>query len=476
MLVTITSLQEQIAEMKRKEAEWEADKVAFLSRIAALKQEQEQWPSTKDSLLNQLRTLRKAADAPPSERQNILQNLAPIVLPSQESEETQQTTATETAPSFPVSTAKGKKVTKGGKKRRGGHKSAAASSSSSTSAPPVEPENTETKAAAADSTEPSDTAPFEFSLKWSLTQHLDCIRCVTFHPTLAYIATGSDDGTVRVTNLDPPKRGKARKNPIQIMSLRGHNGPVLSIAARQNSLISGDINGQICVWDFVETKGTLMEIHGKVDHHLTHLSTDHKDAVWSIATHENSPFFVSASADKTIRLFDSQTNDSSSISIPEGPSVVSFNSDGTTFIVGCVDGNIHIFKERQKVGSYNFTSHVVSMCPSYSPDQMFIACENKNINIFNITANTVANSFVAHEGYTSGMALVPGLAFLVTTSADKTIRVWRSKSLEVVSADAHHREKYGEAGLCVAATLPSNTHKYFASGGADGVIRIFGRK
>ena len=104
---------------------------------------------------------------------------------------------------------------------------------------------------------------------------------------------------------------------------------------------------------------------------------------------------------------------------------------------------------------------------------MFIACEDKNIKVFDITDRKVTKQIIAHELYASAMTLTADGQYLVTTSPDKTIRIWDVPDLNVISADSHHQPKYGEAGLCMAATLPTNSHDYFASGGADGVVKIF---
>lgn len=467
----------QIDEMKRQENDWESEKSTFQSKILALKDEEAQWLKSKDILLSRLRILQEAISAIPSKREEILLKLAnqPMIQLSKSDDLTNEIKSpsqnvkidlgqiySNVSPkslspsSIPQKT---RKISGKETKRR---KSVGMKVASNNSPKSDTPKN------------PDQIGSFGYNIKWTLTQHLDCVRCVTFHPTLPYIATGSDDGSIRITNLDPPKKPKSR-NPVQLMSLRGHSCAILSLAAYQNNLISGDVNGQVCVWEFSETKSSMNESHGRVDHHLRYYIDDHRDAVWSIATHEKCPYFVTASSDKTIRINDIQTHESIPITIEDGPTVVSFNSDGSIFIVGCKNGHVHIFEDKKEIGVVDLQSLVISMCPSVIKNHMFIACEDKNIKILDIEKKEVLKQVIAHELYTSSIALTSDGRFLVTTSPDKTIRIWKLPDLEVVSADSHHREKYGEAGLCVAATPPTNSYEFFASSGADGVVKIFAK-
>lgn len=469
-------LREQINEMERQENEWESEKSNFQSKILSLKEEESQWLQSKGTLLARLRILREAVASPPSKREEIISKLSnqPSIMPIIQRARLEEPNNEMRSPvqGLKISVNQIYNANNNSPQNLSPSKSRKISGKEPKKRKSVGPKNASPKS---DSQKNSDfSGNFEYNIKWSLSQHLDCVRCVAFHSTLPYIATGSDDGSIRITNLEPPKKPKSR-NPQQLMSLRGHSGAILSLASYRNNLISGDVNGQVCVWDFSETKSIMNESHGRVDHHLQYVIEDHKDAVWSIATHENSPYFITVSSDKTIRINGYQPNESMSITIDDGPTVASFNIDGSMFIVGCTNGHIHIFENKKEIGVFDLQSLIISICPSPNKYHMFIACEDKNIKIFDIQKKEVIKQVVAHELYTSSIALTSDGGFLVTTSPDKTIRIWKLPNLDVVSADSHHREKYGEAGLCVAATPPTNSHEYFASGGADGVVKVFAK-
>lgn len=462
---SLLKLYEQISEMKRQEEQWELEKITLQSHISSLGNEEKQWNMIKDLLLERLKILRSASNSPPQKRQEIINEISKLPalhlyqFDKQEDKDSSQDK-------------NGSSQTEEQKNNENENENNNEDTSQSQSTTPLVHFGKHRRKKKATAHKQENTDSTNYNIKWLLTQHLDCVRCVAFHPTLPYIATGSDDGCIRISNLDPPKKTKSR-NPLQILVLRGHSGAVLSLAVYHNYLISSDVNGQICVWNFSETKSTLKEAHGRIDHHILYLKNDHTDSVWSIATHENTTYFVSTSADKTIRIHDYEKRESTSISIPDGPTVASFNSDGSIFVVGCSNGHIHIFENKEETGTFDLQSCIISICHSVDKNEMFIACEDRNIKVFDITNKKVTKQFIAHESYTSSMALSQDGLFLITTGPDKTIRIWNVPSLDIVSADLHHKDKYGEAGLCMAATLPSNSFDFFASGGADGVVKIF---
>lgn len=467
--IGFSTISSKLEELDRIEEEWATERLQLVSKISTLKKAQEEWPEVKANLIARLRALQAQAEEAgklaqiETEKQVEQTAKAPTVPQSTASIVKKE----ESAPIAPVAAPKPVKKAVGKKKKKTvSHK--AASTAASAKELPVEHLETAT-------TDVDASVPFEYGLKWTLSFHLDAIRCLAFHSTLPYIASGSDDGTIRITNLET-KRIKGRRNPVQFLSLRGHNSPVLSLASKQNILISGDLNGEINVWDFSEMKTQIYEAHGKVNHHQLYHGNEHTDAVWSIAAHEKSPYFITASSDQTIRIYDLETYKSTSIQMPSVPSSVIFLADGNAFAVGCIDGTIHLYNSQKELQTtYNCGSRVISMCPFNQPLQLLVSCEDKNIKVLDLSTKEEKKSFIGHENYVSSLSLING-HFFASVSSDKTVRAWRSQTFDIVYAEAHHRDKYGEAGLCVASTPQTSSHHFFATSGAEGTVKIFALK
>ena len=439
-----SSLEAKLAELDREEDQWQEERSKMLAQIEAYRKVVNEWPAIKDALLAQIRSLQpEVAKLPES----------PQTLPEPEAEK--ETSEPSPKASAEAGDKKPAKTRGKAKKKRGGHRPAPA-------AVPV-------------SSEVDQESTLSYQLKHTLTQHLDCVRCVALHSKLALLASGSDDGTIRLTNLDPPKKARVRKVPVQYMSLRGHSGPVLALASRQNQLFSGDVHGHFCVWEFGEVRTSLYETHGRVNHHLLFEGDEHRDAIWSIAAHEKAPFCVTASADGTVRTYDCQSYECAKVEVPDPPTVTRFTADGSQFAVGFTNGKVRVYSTETKTETavIDCGSYVIGLCPAPVLSQIFVALEDKSIKLFDFTANEKKADFIGHSKATTDLSVLHGGAYLATTSSDGDIRIWKMGSFDIAYAEPHHRERFGEAGLCIAATQVPNEHMYFVSGGADGCVRWF---
>jgi len=322
--------------------------------------------------------------------------------------------------------------------------------------------------------------PFDYSLKWTLNAHLDSVRAICFHPTLQLLATASDDGTIRLFNLDPPKPAgkKVVKNrqPQNYLSLRGHSSPIISLAAKDNFLFSGSVDGTINIWDFSNPKSIqLYDVFGQVNHHIVQTISVCKDSVFSIVSHENSPYVVALSSDGYAWMIKVSDFSVESIKIDEHPSAVSFSIDGLMFAIGCMNGTVFIQKGSETINRIDTPSHIYSITSISDSLQYAIACEDAMIRIINIANESIVKEIRVHESPVSGIISFLGSNFLITTSHDKSIRAWRNVTYDSVYSESLHKDKYGEAGLCLASTTKNNQGCFFASGGADGTVKVFSK-
>jgi hypothetical protein len=89
---------------------------------------------------------------------------------------------------------------------------------------------------------------------------------------------------------------------------------------------------------------------------------------------------------------------------------------------------------------------------------------------------TVQQEFVAHPKRPAAIAALVEDTFLVTTGADRDIRVWNGLTGELLYTEQQIKEKFGEGGLAIAVAPPTHPAPMFAVASADGIVRVFGPK
>ena len=330
--------------------------------------------------------------------------------------------------------------------------------------------------------DPFAPQPYHYSLKTTIYQHLDAVRAIVFHSTQPLLASAGDDGSIRLVDLEHRRTvGKKIVKTIQTYgSLRGHNCSIVSLASLGNILYSGDINGVLCVWEFsAPPPGANVEVFGRADHHCLFTNTIHSDAIWSITA--SSLFFVTASSDGTICVFNSQNYQKlDTIEIPEKPVVVSFiyNSQ-TKFALGCIDGTINLFErgneKTEKLFSISIGSRITCVSPNVG--ELVFGCADRKVARIKIddenNSMEIKDTHELHAKAVTGIAVLPGGQYIATTSQDREIRGWCLEGMELKSSDKVIREKFGDAGLGVAAPPVNSTLRIFAVASADGSIKLY---
>ncbi|KYO40156.1 hypothetical protein Y1Q_0019053 [Alligator mississippiensis] len=142
--------------------------------------------------------------------------------------------------------------------------------------------------------------------KFTLRSHYDGIRALAFHHAEAALVTASEDGTLKLWNLQ--KTVAAKKNTAldvePVYAFRAHRGPVLSVAMGCNSefCYSGGVDASIRCWRVPELG---MDPYDGYDPGvLGAVLEGHTDTVWGLAFCPTRGRLVSCSADGTIRLWD----------------------------------------------------------------------------------------------------------------------------------------------------------------------------
>jgi WD40 repeat protein len=308
---------------------------------------------------------------------------------------------------------------------------------------------------------------------------LDCIRAVGFYQSQPIIISGSDDATIRLTNLEPkaaPGKKVRAPPPCQIASLRGHGAPVVALAPYeddgQQCVLSGALDGTIDVWKLPGPLVTFYEAYGQLSHHRIAEFELHRDAVWSIDVLGDRKTAVSVGAEGLAKLWTIETGEAVDLPLTEKPIGCVAICD-MKFAIGCQNGTVQLFE-----GSSKFATVEAGEVPirrlAATAAFVFAGSDDGQIRVVDVLAASVVGAIDGPEGGATGLCVTGDGNFLVTVGNDKMLSAWRVEGFDRVDVtNLLHATKYGEAALCCAASPAGSGKGYFATGGADGALQIF---
>jgi WD40 repeat protein/serine/threonine protein kinase len=244
-----------------------------------------------------------------------------------------------------------------------------------------------------------------------LKGHTDRIACIVFAPDGRLLASASEDHTIRLWDSE---RG------TEVRRLAGHGGSVSSVAFAPNGrhLASGSADRTVKIWD-VATGNELLTCKG------------HTWTVTSVAYSPDERHVASASQDRTVRLWEAAT----------------------------------AREARCFRGHTDFVSSV-----AFSPDGRLLATGSRDqtVKIWQALAVQEAHMLTGHAGAVHGLAVSPDGRYLASVSSDQTLRIWDTTT----GNESNTLNSRAGRLRCVAF---SGNGKQLATGGLDGTVTIWER-
>jgi hypothetical protein len=325
----------------------------------------------------------------------------------------------------------------------------------------------------------ADAAAYSYAPKHEVSVHLDSVRALCFYESHPFLVSGSDDGTIRVTNLEG-KVTVARKivrRPVCVASLRAHRGPVLCLVGFERNgeqmMVSGGLDSVICVWALPGPGSGLYEVHGIVTHHRVREIRVHEEAVWSIDVLEDQRTGISAAGDGLVKSWQIDTAVGVDVEVADfGVCVKALL--GKQFAVGCRSGHVRLFDGLAPTSVISAGSApILRIACGAESGQLLTVCDDNFVRVIDVLEMIVTNELDGHENGLTGICVTPDGEFLITTGNDASMNVWRAGEFIRVDNVKLHSTKYGEGALCCAPASPKCGKTCFATGGAEGTVQVF---
>ncbi|NEZ55198.1 hypothetical protein [Adonisia turfae] len=286
--------------------------------------------------------------------------------------------------------------------------------------------------------------------------HQGDVYSVIFSPDGTQLLSSSEDGTVKLWNMQGTELATIETSPERI--------PVLNANFSQDGqlIVTASKNGAVKVWD---TQGQLIE------QSLTH----HQAAVNNVSfSPNNNRYIATASDDNTAQIWDLESNKSIVLNHNAPVKDVRFNPDGTILVTASTDGKARLWDiDGKQLQMLLDPSDSSSSSPlhgaSFDPMGEFIAttAEDGEVKIWELENRSILQSFRAHSQPILGLSFSPDGTFLATTSADRTTRVWNFKTGRRIDELKGHSQEIFSVNF-----NPRQSH-ILATASADGSIRTW---
>ncbi|KAF8684577.1 WD40 repeat-like protein [Rhizoctonia solani] len=294
-----------------------------------------------------------------------------------------------------------------------------------------------------------------------LDGHEAGIMSIAYSPNSKYLATGSNDNTVRVWDV--------HGGILAIPPLQGHKDQVLAVAFSSDGsyIVSGGggRDRRIIIWDALTGSIVAGPFYG------------HADWIASVGFTPDNTRVVSCSMDCTIRIWDvrpqNDADDEASTHIPcTGP--IAFSLDCSQFASSSPGGSLHVWDLRTGTTiSPPFEEQLESEkieSIALSPTGTYLAAgfNNFTIQIWNVlTGNMATQTLEGHTESVRCMTFSPDSTLLCSGSDDATIIVWDVETGTMVDRPyAGHVDS-----VCSITFSPKGTH--LASGSVDNSVRVW---
>ena len=279
--------------------------------------------------------------------------------------------------------------------------------------------------------------------------HASFIKSVCYSPDGKYIASGSDDKTVKIWEVETGR---------ELRTLRGHSYDVNSVCYSPDGKYTASSSwDSIKLWE-VATGECIKTLSGN-------------GGAYSLCYSPDGRYVASGSWDKTIKLWDVASGECIKAFAGHTDRInsVCYSPNGKYIVSGSEDKTIKLWEVATGECIKTLAGHtdrINSVC--YSPDGKYIVSgsEDKTIKLWDMARGECIKTLEGHTNRVSTVAYSPDGKYLASSSWDKTIKLWEAATGKCIKTLNGHTD-------IVRSVSYSPDGVYLASAAWDKKIKLW---
>lgn len=300
----------------------------------------------------------------------------------------------------------------------------------------------------------------------TLSGHEKQIYTLDFSADSRWLATGSDDFTVRLWDLT---KEDLETSPFVLSAHEGYIN-VVHFSADNHWLVSASSDNTARLWDLTQSDPSKNSI----------VLNGHEHAVVSAAFSRDNHWLVTGSNDSTARLWDLRSFEPSESSIVlEGHSgqviAVDISADSRWLLTGSADGTARLWDlHSSPITSVELSGHrgfVLDVAISNDDHWLATGGADNTVRLWDLESADISSSSVilyGHRGWLWNVIFSPDSKILATGSLDGTVRLWDL----TLANPAYAPEILSTDGKSIVSMAISPNARWLVTGGHDGDLSV----